>query len=144
MSVNTFDPSQHSDRMPLEIRVVRTPWYAKLFSQSAWRIYITILLVLNLIVTSAIIGSLQQVYKSVNTLTEFVAKAVMSPVKPAPIEPPKTQKEDKRHKKLIPQAFEFVTPSIVEKTPSPVPTTPTHENRNDLNRIRHPIEDTWI
>jgi hypothetical protein len=78
-----FTPLESSGRIPLETapinRGVKSSKPTKsvlrnfFFCKAALRYYLITLLILNLVVGATILGSLQQLYRTINNLTESVA-----------------------------------------------------------------------
>lgn len=78
-----FTPLESSGRIPLEVaptsRGGKSPQSMKgvllnfFCCKSALRYYLITLLILNLVVGATILGSLQQLYRAINNLTESVA-----------------------------------------------------------------------
>lgn len=131
--VRTYEPSALSDRAPLSMVVnPKTPWYSKLLNDTAWRIYLATLLVANLVLSLAVIGSLQQVYNSVNSLTEFVGNSIMNPpTKASPIEVPK-QNPEKKQRHIVPQRFE---PLEFQRGTDTPPKPATHFYEHEIQNV---------
>lgn len=139
--VRTYEPGEHSNRIPLEYPMQKKePWYTKIFNHMAWRIFLVCLLTLNILMSFAVLGSLQQIYNTVGTLTDFVGTAIMNPpAKQTPkAETPKPQatQPERKSKKVIPQSFEFL-----ERQENNIHQNPTIEIENNYEHSYRAVQD---